>query len=475
MAKDYDLIVIGAGPGGYTAAIKAAGFGMKVVVIDEDKVGGVCVNRGCIPTKALLHASNIFSMMQHCDEFGVSTDFISFDFGKMQAYKRRSVQQYRREIEKLFEKNGIDFVKGTATIRREKTVEVNGDDGREYYHAHNIIIATGAKPIMTQIPGIDQAGVVNSDRLLSSKNWSYDRVVIMGGGVIGVEFATIFQALCSKVTIVEKGPHLLGPMDMEVALALEKQLTKKGITVYCNSTVDEVINEDGLSCLVKNHVSGATHRVKASQVVVAVGRSPYMGNLFGEDVTLQTRNGRLVLDKDFMTSEAGVYAVGDVTGQTMLAHVAMAQATFVVENIAGIPHSIRLEAVPNGMYVSLPIVPNCIYTVPEIATVGITEQVAQVLGMKVRCGVFSMNENGKSIIAREEDGFIRLIFEAYSNTIVGAQMVCPRATDMIGEMATAIANGLTAEQLMRAMRAHPTYSEGITAAIEDAMKEGERS
>ncbi|MCI6888312.1 MAG: dihydrolipoyl dehydrogenase [Lachnospiraceae bacterium] len=470
MAKNYDLIVIGAGPGGYTAAIRAAGFGMKVVVIDEEKLGGVCVNRGCIPTKALLYASNIFSMMQHSDEFGVSTDFISFDFSKMQAYKRRSVQKYRREIEKLFEKNGIDFVKGKAKIRREKTVEVLGEDGREYYHAHNIIIATGAKPIMPQIPGIDQVGVVNSDRLLSAKTWSFDRIVIMGGGVIGVEFATIFQALCSKVTIVEKGPHLLGPMDMEVALALERQLTKKGITVYCNSTVDEISNGDGLSCVVKNHVSGAVHRIKASQVVVATGRKPYTEQLFGEDVSLQTKNGVLVLDKDFMTSEAGIYAIGDVTGQTMLAHVAMAQATFVVETIAGRPHTIRLEAVPNGMYVSLPIVPNCIYTVPEIATVGITEQTAQVFGMKVRCGVFSMNENGKSIIAREEDGFIRLIFEAYTNTIVGAQMVCPRATDMIGEMATAIANGLTAEQLMRAMRAHPTYSEGITAAIEDAMK-----
>lgn len=470
MAKNYDLVVIGAGPGGYTAAVKAAGFGMKVVVIDEDRIGGVCVNRGCIPTKALLHASNIFSMMQHCDEFGVSTDFISFDFAKMQAYKRRSVQTYRREIEKLFEKNNIDFVKGRATIRREKTVEVYSDEGREYYHGKNIIIATGAKPIMPQIPGIDQIGVVNSDRLLSAKAWSFDRVVIMGGGVIGVEFATIFQALCSKVTIVEKGPHLLGPMDMEVALALERQLTKKGISVYCNSTVDEISREDGLSCVVKNHASGAVHRIKASQVVVATGRKPSTEQLLGEDISLQERNGLLVLDKDFMTSEPGIYAIGDVTGKTMLAHVAMAQATFVVENIAGKPHSIRLEAVPNGMYVSLPIVPNCIYTVPEIATVGITEQTAKLLGMKVRCGVFSMNENGKSIIAREEDGFIRLIFEAYTNTIVGAQMVCPRATDMIGEMATAIANGLTAEQLMRAMRAHPTYSEGITTAIEDAMK-----
>ena len=172
----------------------------------------------------------------------------------------------------------------------------------------------------------------------------------------------------------------------------------------------------------------------------------------------------------FETSEPGIYAIGDVAAKIQLAHVAKAQATYVVEHIAGRPHSFRLEVVPGGMFVSLPIVPSCIYTEPEIATVGITEQTAKALGMKVRCGVYTMEGNGKSIISREEDGFIRLVFEAYTNTIVGAQMVCPRATDMIGEMATAIANGLTAKQLSMAMRAHPTYSEGITAAIEDAMK-----
>ena len=473
MALNYDLVIIGAGPGGYTSALKAAGFGMKVAVVDKDLLGGVCINRGCIPTKALLYASNIFSMMQHCDEFGVSTDFIAFDFGKMQDYKKRSVKKYRQEIEKLFKENGIDFIKGTASIRREKTVEVTNDHGREYLRAKNIIIATGAKPVMPNIPGIHLPGVLNSDRLLAAQSWNFDRLVIMGGGVIGVEFATIFQALCSKVTIVEKGPHLLGPMDKEVAVALEKQMSSKGIAVCCNSTVEEIVKEDGLSCIIRNHVTGEVQKLKASQVLVAVGRKPCTEELLGEDVNLEMNNGRIAVDADFMTSEPGIYAIGDVSARTQLAHVAMAQGTYVVEKIAGKPHSIRLEAVPNGMYVSLPIVPNCIYTEPEIATVGITEQTAGELGMKVRCGVHTMDGNGKSIIAREEDGFIRLIFEAYSNTIVGAQMVCPRATDMIGEMATAIANGLTAEQMSRAMRAHPTYSEGIAAAIEDAMKEGD--
>ncbi len=469
MALSYDLVIIGAGPGGYTAALKAAGFGMSVAVVDKDKLGGTCINKGCIPTKALLYASNIFSMMQRSDLFGVSTDFIAFDYAKMQDYKKRSVRRYRKEIEKMFAENGVDYIKGTATIRREKTVEVVNEGGKEYLRAKHIIIATGAKPFMPDIPGLRLPGVVNSDRLLASQTWNFDRVVILGGGVIGVEFATIFQALCSKVMILERGPHLLGPMDMEVSTALENQLRKKGIVIHCNIDLQEIVNEDGLNCIVRME-NGEISRIKATQVIVAIGRKPYTDHLLGSDVTLKMNHGRIAVDADFMTSEPDIYAIGDVAAKTQLAHVAMAQGTYVVEKIAGKTHSIRLEAVPNGMFVSLPIVPNCIYTHPEIATVGITEQEANQLGMKVRCGVCTMDGNGKSIISREEDGFIRLIFEAYSNTIVGAQIVCPRATDMIGEMATAIANGLTAEQLSWAMRAHPTYSEGIAVAIEDAMK-----
>ena len=473
MATYYDLVVIGAGPGGYTAAIRGAAFGMKVAVVDEDKLGGTCINRGCIPTKALLHASSMFSMMQHVDEFGIFADSVSFDFAKMQEYKKRAVRRYRDEIRKLFEKNKITFINGKAVIRREKTVEVMGENGKEYLRAKKIILATGARPLMPDITGIHLAGVINSDRLLAVPTWNYDHIVIMGGGVIGVEFATLFQALGSQVTIVEKGPHLLGPMDEEVSEALKEQLIKKKITVYCNAFVEEIRREESLLCTVRQLKTEEAIRIPTNQVVVAIGRTPYTEGLFGEDMKLATEQGRLIVNADFETSEPGIFAIGDVSAQTQLAHVAMAQAAYVVENLAGKPHTIRLEAVPNGMYVSLPIVPSCIYTNPEIATVGITAARAGELGMKVRCGVYDMGENGKSIIAREEGGFIRLIFEAYSNTIVGAQMMCPRATDMIGEMATAIANGLTAEQLSLAMRAHPTYSEGIAAAIEDAMQQKE--
>lgn len=469
MAKQYDLVVIGAGPGGYTAAIQAADFGMRVAVVEEKELGGVCVNRGCIPTKALLYASHIFSLMQTSDEFGIFTDQISFDYKKMQKYKEKSVTTYREEIRQMFEDKQIDLIRGKGILRRDRTVEVHNEEGKEYYKGKYVLLATGAKAFVPAIPGADLPGVVTSDKILNGKEWNYNRVVIIGGGVIGVEMATIFNNLCSQVTIVERNDHLLGPMDRQVAQELEGDLTSKGINIYCSASQLSISKEENLICTFRTADQQKISQ-KAGIVLIATGRKPDVSGLFGEDVSLEMRDGKLLVDGTFQTSEKGVYAIGDLIADIQLAHVASAQATFVVENLAKRAHSIKLEVVPNGMFVSLPIVPSCIYTTPEIATVGITEETAHAYGMKVRVGHYSMNENGKSIITRTDGGFIRLVFEAYSNTIVGAQMICPRATDMIGEMATAIANGLTAVQLSLAMRAHPTYSEGIKAAIEDAMK-----
>lgn len=467
MTKAYDLLIIGAGPGGYTAAIKAAHAGLKTGVIEKEKLGGTCLNRGCIPTKALLHASSLFSMMQRCDEFGVSVDSMAFDFKKMQEYKKQAVREYRDEIQAMFDKLGIDLIHGTGTIRRGKMVEVKSENGKDFYQAKHIIIAAGAVPKTLPIPGADLEGVWNSDRILAADAWNFDQITIIGGGVIGVEMATIFNSLCSKVSVIEQNSHLLGPMDKEVAEALEKELVRKGISVYCGASISKITKEDGMVChIVKN---GQEMKIRSGQVLMAVGRVPYVDGLFGEDVHIEMKDGRLVTDSQFMTSEPDVYAIGDVTAGIQLAHVAAAAGTYVVEKIAGIPHTIHLYVVPNGMYARLPVVPNCIYTDPEIATVGLTEETALACGMKVRCGKYSMGSNGKSIISREESGFIRLIFDAYTNNLVGAQIVCTRATDMISEMATAIAAGLNAGQLMMAMRAHPTYSEGITYAIQDAM------
>lgn len=467
MADHYDIIIIGGGPGGYTAALKAASLGFKTAIVEKEKLGGTCVNKGCIPTKSLLHAASKFKELQNCDEFGVSTDFISFDFKKMQQYKKSSVKSYRKGITDLIETENITVLSGTGIIRRNKTVEVHSVQGKDYCTGDYLIIATGAKCVIPPIPGADLPGVLTSERLLASDNWNYDRLVVIGGGVIGVEFATIFSALSSQVTILEREAHLLGPMDSEVSQALEEELKLRGITIHCQVNVKE-IKEDtdhGLSCVFEK--AGEEHTIQTGHILIAAGRQSFLEGLLGEDVSLELENGHLKVNSEFQTSEPGIYAIGDAASDILLAHVAAAQATYVVEKIAGVEHTIRLSVVPNGMFVKLPVVPSCIYTEPEIASVGITREAAVANHMHVRCGHYSMSGNGKSIITSRQNGFIHLVFEEFSGTLVGAQIVCPRATDMISEMATAIANGLTAKQLRLAMRAHPTYSEGITAAIEN--------
>lgn len=295
MAKQFDVIVIGAGPGGYTGALKAAEFGLKVAVIETKKIGGTCVNRGCIPTKALLYASGMFRMMQNCDEFGVSTDFISFDFQKMQSYKKKAVDRYRGSVEGLFEKNHVEVIYGKGTLRRGRTVEVElAEGGREFFEGKTVILAAGAVPMMNEIPGADLPGVWNSDRLLAAKSWNFDRLTIMGGGVIAVEFATLFNNLCSNVTIVEKKKHLMAPMDDVMSTALERVLRRKGIQVYCDSTVTELSQgENGLNCVITPNKGGEPIRTRAGQVLMAIGRKPNVQGLCGPDVSLEMKMGKL--------------------------------------------------------------------------------------------------------------------------------------------------------------------------------------
>lgn len=471
MADQYDLIIIGAGPAGYTAALKAAGFGMKVAVIEKERLGGVCLNTGCIPAKALLYASSFYGELKQAGKFGVQVDGAGFDLSKMQEYKERSVDEYRKQIQRLLDKENVEFIVGTAVLHKDNLVEVETEKGTVTCKGSRVLLAAGAEPVIPDIPGIDLPQVLTSREILQADEWDFDRLLIIGGGVIGVEVAAIFAALGSKVTLVEKSGRLLNPMDPEISEFLEENLRRKGIDVRCNASVMEIRDrkDGGVSCMI--HEDGTWKEVRADRILVAVGRRPDMGSLLAGDCEVEVKDKRAVINGSYMTTQKDVYAVGDMIARMRLAHVAAAQATYVVEHMAGKGHRMQLSVVPNGMFVVLPVVPTCIYTSPEIAAVGITEEDAHTYNMKVKCGQAFMRENGRAILAEEKTGFVRLIFEAYSNTLVGAQMMCPRATDMIGEMATAIANGLTAWQLSTAMRAHPTYSEAIAVAIEDALKE----
>lgn len=468
MGKMYDLLIVGAGPGGYVAARKAAKLGMSVAVIDKRELGGTCINRGCIPTKALIHASTLYRDMQDCEKFGLSAEKVGFDLQKIYEYKDASARAMREDLEKEFRELGIDFIQAQAVLQADRRVRIIRPDGsRDILTGKNVLLAAGAKADMIDIPGMELTGVMTSEELLTSNESQYKKLLILGGGVIGLELATVFNALGTEVTVVEAADRLLPAMDIEFSNALENILNHRGIRICKESLLERVSEEpDGLCCqFVYRGVNEAVH---VDGVLVSVGRSPNTEGLFDPDVHIKMEKGKIIVDEFFMTSIPGIYAIGDVIGGIQLAHVASAEATYVVERMNGLMPSVILSMVPSCLFVSMSIVPNCLYTDPEIASVGLTEEEAVKRGVPIRCGRYTMSANGQSIISKEEEGFIKVIFAADSDVLLGAQIMCPRATDMIGELATAIANGLTSSQLMYAMRAHPTFNEAISNAVENS-------
>lgn len=470
METRYDLLIVGAGPGGYVAAKKAAGLGMKTVIIDRGPVGGTCINRGCISTKALLHAATLYREMKECEKFGLSAEKVSFDLQKIYEYKDLSAAEMREDLEKEFEELGVTVIHGDARIIGSRRVRVTDSEGTVTdYLGKNILIATGAKANMADIPGMELPGVMTSEELLTSNESQYKSLLILGGGVIGLELATVFNALGTDVTIIEISDRLLPNMDLEFSRTLEEMLTHRGIKIYKESILERIEQkEDGLGCRFVSH--GSNQEIVVEGVLVSVGRSANTEGLFDPGVPIKLEKGKIVVDEFFMTSIPGIYAVGDVIEGIQLAHVAAAEATYVVERMNNLKPSVILSMVPSCLFTPISIVPSCLYTEPEIASVGLTEEEARRKSVPVRCGRYVMTGNGQSIITKEEQGFIKVLFAADSDVILGAQLMCPRATDMIGELATALANGLTSRQLMYAMRAHPTFNEAISCAVENSRK-----
>ncbi len=454
MGQHYDVMVIGAGPGGYVAAIRAAKLGLHVAVVEEDRAGGTCLNRGCIPAKAMIHAAETYRSAREADRFGVETGRVSFDYGKILAYKEETTDALVQGVEQLLAGNGVDRLAGKGTLLAGKKVRVATEEKEEVYAADHIILAAGSKPLLLPIPGMDLPGVLTSDGLFRLQECP-ESLAIIGGGVISVEFATAFAGLGTKVTILEALPRLVPNLDKEISQNLKMILKKRGVDIHTSASVQEVAEEDGRYVL-RFTEKEQKREVSARYVLCAVGRVPNTEGLFAEDALPDMERGRVLVDEKFETSIPGVYAIGDLIFGMQLAHTASAQGTVVAEHLAGKSASVDLS-----------VVPSCVYTDPEIASVGLTEEDAKEQGIPVRVGKFIMSANGKSLISREERGFVKILAAEESGVILGAQMMCARATDMIGELATAVANGLTAKQLLRGMRAHPTYNEGVGEALEE--------
>lgn len=463
----FDLIIIGAGPGGYTAAIKASEYGMNVAVIEKEQIGGTCVNKGCIPTKALINAAERYSDICDSRKFGIFVNDVTYQSDLVYEYKEKSVRRFRDDITNKFEAGKIKYYHGKASLLPYKCVRVQMENGEEIeLSSDSIILAVGAKPLIPDIEGIHLDGVMTSDTLVEGETDKYREMIIIGGGVVGVECGNILHGFGCKLTILESKDRILSPLDPEISDDLSSYIEREGVKVCTNAKVKSIHRDEKLVCTYEQ--KGVKKTAKADHVLVTIGRKSVIEEVLSQGVQLEMQDGKVVIDQDFQTSIPGVFAIGDCIDGIKLAHLAAAQGSFVVSHILRKESDIMLSIVPSCLFIDLPIVPSCIYLNPEIASVGLSETEAVKKGLKVRCGHYSLSENGKAIISDDRSGFVKVVFEATSDVLIGTQIVCERATDMIGEMATAIANSLTSQMLLYAMRAHPTYSEAIAKAVENS-------
>lgn len=454
MNNVFDIIIIGAGPGGYVAAVKAAKLGFKTAVIEEDKVGGTCLNRGCVPTKAMLHSAELYKKMKESEKFGIISSHTEFDYKKIMEYKDDTVNKLCQGVEILLKSNKIALIKGKAVLESDRTVKVVDGLTSETYTADRIVLATGSKPWLLPIPGIESEGVVTSDDIFKFEEVP-ESIVIIGGGVIGIESAFIFSGLGTKVTILEAFSNILGKIDKDIVQNLKLILKKRGVDIHTSVNVKNIEKiSDRLVCTYTEKNKDV--KAEAQYILCAAGRIPNTEGLFGEGVNMSTEKGRVVVNERFETDMEGVYAIGDLIKGMQLAHLASAQGICLMEELAGEKRSIDLS-----------VVPSCIYTEPEIASVGMTEAEAEEKGIAVRTGKYIMTSNCKSVISNEERGFIKIVADEKTGEILGASMMCARATDMIGEFGVAVANKFKVAQLLKSMRAHPTYNEGVGEALEE--------
>jgi dihydrolipoamide dehydrogenase len=455
--SEYDLIVIGGGPGGYVAAIRAAQLGMKTALVERDNLGGVCLNWGCVPTKALLKNANVVETIRHANDFGIQVEKFSADLGAAISRSRVVSNRLVKGVEFLMKKNKIEVVKGEGVFTSANRIEIKAD-GRGLT-AKNIIIATGARAIT--IPGLplDGKDVITSREALELRDLP-SPIVIVGAGPIGMEFAYIYRAYGAEVTVVEMLPHLLPREDPEVSAVIEKQVGKMGINFRVNTKVESAEKVNG-KVLLRVSSEGKTENIEAQKVLVAISVKPNSENLGLESVGVKMTRGAIDVNDQMQTNVPGVYAIGDVTMKLPLAHVASHQGVIAAEAIAG----------KNPRALDLNNVPRCTYCTPQVASLGLTEQQAKDAGHEIKIGKFNFRANGKALGINEYEGFVKLVVDKKYGEILGAHLVGPEVTDLTGELSLAKSMELTPAELAHAVHAHPTLTEVIAEAALDSLGE----
>lgn len=458
---NYDLIVIGSGPGGYVAAIRASQLGMNVAVVERAELGGICLNWGCIPTKSLLKSAQVLEYARHAADYGVKVEAAEPDFAAVVARSRAVADKMSKGIQYLFKKNNITVIPGTGKLTADKKVEVtNGEGEKTLLEATHVILATGARS--RQLPNIPQDGrrVIGYRQALTLDHRPASMIVV-GSGAIGSELAYFYNAMGTKVLLVEFMPNVLPVEDEEVSKQVARSFKKAGIEVMVKSSVESVDTDgDLLKVNIKNK-KGEIETHEAEIVLSAVGITPNIENIGLEELGVATERGRVKVDGHYRTNVPGVYAIGDIVGGPALAHVASAEAICCVEAIAGL----------NPAPVDYSNIPGCTYVTPEVASVGLSEAKAREAGYEVKIGKFPFTASGKASAAGANEGFVKLVFNASDDTLLGAHMVGMNVTEMIAEMVLARAAKVKAHDIIKAVHPHPTMSEAVMEAASAAYGE----
>lgn len=451
-----NIAVIGAGPGGYVAAIRGAQLGANIYLIEEREVGGTCLNRGCIPTKTYFRNAEIMRTLRRSEEFGITVDDYRLDGKALQERKKTVVNQLVGGIEKLISSyKNIEFLPGRASIKDKNTIIVNLNDGEtREISVDNIVIATGSKPTMTETKGVDLEGVITSDDLLEMEEIP-ETLIVVGGGVIGLEFASIYQELGSQVILLAS--RILKNVDMELTRRLPIFFKKQGMETYVDIRAKEIIKEGNkLRVIARYKNKDEEIQVVGDKVLIASGRGPVVEGLNLDDIGVEYDHKGIKVNEDFQTTVEGIYAIGDVNDLGIqLAHVASSQGIYVMEKLMGLTPDINLD-----------VYPNCVFTLPEVAFVGLTEGELKEKGIDYKTSKFMFAANGKALSLGEGEGFIKVFASKEDNKVLGVTILGPHANDLIHEGALAIANDMDVDSITKTIHAHPTLSEAFMEAVQ---------
>lgn len=460
MSKKYDLIVIGSGPGGYVAAIRAAQLGMNVAVVERESLGGICLNWGCIPTKALLKSANVFEYIQHANDYGINVKDASVDFSGMIKRSREVAGGMSKGINFLFKKNKVETIMGTGKLKKGKKVEVKDADGKiAEYSADHIILATGGRSRELPALPIDNKKIIGYRKAMSLDKMP-KKMVVVGSGAIGVEFAYFYNAIGVEVIIVEFMPRIVPVEDEEVSKQLERSFKKSGIKILTSSEVTKV-DTKGTGCKVTVKTQKGEEQIECDVVLSAVGVSTNLENIGLEETGVKHEKGKVVVDGFYKTNVESVYAIGDIVHGPALAHVASAEGIICVEKIAGqSPEPLDYNNIPG-----------CTYCSPEIASVGYTEEKAKAAGYEIKVGKFPFSASGKASAAGAKDGFVKVIFDAKYGEFLGAHMIGANVTEMIAEVVAARKLETTGHEIIKTVHPHPTMSEAVMEAAAAAYGE----